>query len=203
MTFPGALGRSTRPWSQAMLSTGFGRAPKSVTSRAAGCFCRKTSASVAALVLPVAPRDIAHGGGRDAESCLRRLTDAGSRKPLDEPLRIAIFFQASKWCVPRRRKTGIRMMKNGRILQSTAGCLGSVRGSHAGHKASLFSQPLFPVPSSARAFLAAGNSTSVWNACLVSGNSSAVEETREKERGERSERVSFPGRPDASSLKKM
>ena len=38
MTFPGALGRSTRPWSQAMLSTGFGRAPKSVTSRAGALF---------------------------------------------------------------------------------------------------------------------------------------------------------------------
>ena len=97
-----------------------------------------------------------------------------------------LFSGNRKSCITRRRKTGIRMLKSGRITWSAAGCLGSVRRSHAGHKESLFAQPVFPVPSSARAFLAAGSPASVWNACLVSGNPGAVEEICKRQRWERS-----------------
>jgi hypothetical protein len=93
-------------------------------------------------------------------------------------------------------------MKSGRIVLSAAGCLGSVRGSHAGHKTSLFAQLIFPVPSFAHAFLAAGSFNSVWNADLVSGNPGAVEENASGARNKADVRP-LHGLGDPSSLKKM
>ena len=110
------------------------------------------------------------------------------------------FLQASKWC---RRKTGIRILKSGRISLSAAGCLGWLRGSHAGHKTSLFAQLIFPVPSFAHAFLAAGSSNSVWYAGLVSSNSSAVERICNRSDGNEAHVCPWHGLGDASSLKKI
>jgi len=195
MTFPGALGRSTRPWSQAMLLTGFGRAPKSVTSRAGALFLSQ---------------NLRRRGGAGSAGCASRY------RAWRRPRRGILPAQVNgRWESETARRTsqncdlfsGIEMVcpkeaenwnpddekwentpVNGRLPRFC-------EGSHVGHKASLFSQPLFPVPSSARAFLAAGNSTSVWNARLVSGDSSAVEETREKERGNEVNVCPFQGVP--------
>jgi hypothetical protein len=102
-----------------------------------------------------------------------------------------------------RRKTGIRILKSGRIPLSAVGCLGSLRGSHAGHKTSLLAQLIFPVPSFAHAFLAAGSSNSVWNARLVSGNSSALEEECKSSDGNEANVCPWHGFGDASSPKNI
>jgi hypothetical protein len=83
---------------------------------------------------------------------------------------------------------------------SAAGCLDSVRGSHAGHKTSLFAQLIFPVPSFAHAFLAAWSPHSVWNAGLVSGNSGAVEGIGKRSDGNNADLRPLQGLGDASPL---